>query len=93
MERFDKRKAISKIHAQAREMRGEFLNDIACIERDIALILTDYFCTSCKDKRKIFYIQIFTLFIIIRMFLQCNEDVECCQNLFIWQKYDFWSHI
>jgi hypothetical protein len=55
MDRNEKIKAASIIHAQAREMRGRFLNRIAVIERDIALLLTEYFCTSCKDKRKIFF--------------------------------------
>lgn len=60
MDYHDKRQAASRIHARAREMRGGFLNHIACIERDMAQIITDYFCTPCKEKRAIFFDHIVT---------------------------------
>lgn len=56
----EKRLAVGKIHERARYMRGRFLNHVAVIERDIALILTDYFCTSCASKRQIFFDNIVT---------------------------------
>lgn len=34
-------RAAEKIHEKARYLRGRFLNSVAVIERDIALILTD----------------------------------------------------
>lgn len=50
--------AAEKLHARAREYRGRFLNHIAVIERDIALLLTEYFCTEDVSKRQIFFDQI-----------------------------------
>ncbi len=47
--------ACKRIHERARYLRGSFLNSVACIERHIALILTDYFCTSDEAKRKLFF--------------------------------------
>ncbi len=47
--------AAQKIHEHARYLRGRFLNSVAVIERDIALILTDYFCTPDPDKRALFF--------------------------------------
>jgi len=51
----EKIKAAQQIHERARYMRGRFLNSVAVIERDIALILTDYFCTSDPAKRELFF--------------------------------------
>jgi hypothetical protein len=48
-------RACKQIHERARHIRGRFLNSVAVIEREIALILTDYFCTSDEDKRKLFF--------------------------------------
>lgn len=53
-------KAAMKIHERVRYLRGRFLNFIAVIERDIALILTDYFCTSDPEKRELFFKNIVT---------------------------------
>ena len=47
--------AAEKLHERARYLRGRFLNSVAVIERDIAVILTEYFCTEDEDKRKLFY--------------------------------------
>lgn len=47
--------AAKAIHARAREMRGGFLNLVACIERKLATLLTDYFCRDCPQKRKLFF--------------------------------------
>ena len=38
------KEVAQKIHERARYLRGRFLNHVAVIERDIVLILTDYFC-------------------------------------------------
>lgn len=48
-------RACKNIHERARYLRGRFLNAVAVIERDIALILTDYFCTIDEEKRKLFF--------------------------------------
>lgn len=53
-------RAAEKIHEKARYLRGRFLNSVAVIERDIALILTDYFCTVDEEKRKLFFKRIAT---------------------------------
>ncbi len=53
-------KAAQKIHERARYLRGRFLNVVAVIERDIALILTDYFCTSDQEKRELFFKSVVT---------------------------------
>lgn len=50
--------AAKKIHERARDLRGRFLNLVAVIERDVALILVDYFCTEDQDKRKLFFTQV-----------------------------------
>ena len=50
-----KRRSAEKLHEKARYMRGRFLNSVAVIERDIALILTEYFCTAGEDKRELFF--------------------------------------
>lgn len=47
--------AAEKLHARAREYRGRFLNHIAVIERDIALLLTEYFCTTDTSKQELFF--------------------------------------
>lgn len=47
--------AAQKLHEKARYFRGRFLNSVAVIERDIAVILTDYFCTVDEDKRAMFF--------------------------------------
>jgi hypothetical protein len=54
-ERRKKRAAASKIHERARYLRGQFLNSVAVIERDIAVILTEYFCTEDEEKRDLFF--------------------------------------
>lgn len=47
--------AAERLHARAREYRGRFLNHIAVIERDIALLLTAYFCTTDGLKQELFF--------------------------------------
>ena len=47
-----------KIHEKARFFRGRFLNFVAVIERNIALIMTEYFCTEDESKREIFIYKI-----------------------------------
>ena len=51
----EKIKAAEKLHERARYLRGRFLNSVAVIERDIAVILTEYFCTVDEEKRELFY--------------------------------------
>ena len=50
--------ACEKIHEKAIFLRGRFINTVAVIERDLALLLTDYFCTSDESKRELFYTKI-----------------------------------
>ncbi|MCX5806409.1 MAG: hypothetical protein NT010_10145 [Proteobacteria bacterium] len=47
--------AAQKIHERARYLRGRFLNSVAVIERDIAVILTKYFRTQDENKRALFF--------------------------------------
>lgn len=47
--------AAQKLHEKARYFRGRFLNSVAVIERDIAVILTEYFCTKDNIKRELFF--------------------------------------
>ena len=47
--------AVNKLHEKADSFRGRILNVIAVIERDMAIILTDYFCTADEDKRALFF--------------------------------------
>jgi hypothetical protein len=51
----DRYVAVKRIHERARQFRGRFLNHIASIERDLALLLTDYFCTDDRSKQKLFF--------------------------------------
>ncbi len=51
----DRYVAAGRIHQRAREYRGRFLNHVAVIERDIARLLTDYFCTSDPCKKALFF--------------------------------------
>jgi len=51
----DKVEAAKKLHEKARYLRGRFLNTVAVIERDIAVILTEYFCTADEGKRELFF--------------------------------------
>jgi len=48
-------KAARQIHERARYLRGRFLNSVAVIEREIAVILTEYFCTSDPEKQELFF--------------------------------------
>jgi hypothetical protein len=59
MEEEDKHKAAKNIHEKARYFRGKFLNKVAVIDREIALILTNYFCTD-QDKKEFFFENIAT---------------------------------
>lgn len=52
--------AARKIHERARYLRGRFLNSVAVIERKIALILTQYFCTSDPQKQELFFKHVVT---------------------------------
>ena len=47
--------AASKLHEKARYLRGRFLNHVAVIEKEIAVILTEYFCTEDETKRELFF--------------------------------------
>jgi hypothetical protein len=52
--------AVNRIHERARYLRGRFLNFVAVIEREIAAILTDYFCTPDPVKRELFFKHVVT---------------------------------
>lgn len=57
----ERRKKIGicqKMHEKARYLRGRFLNSVAVIERDIALILTEYFCTEDEGKKELFFVNV-----------------------------------
>jgi len=71
MEQQEKIRVAQLIHEKARYYRGRFLNSVACIEHDIAHILTDYFCTSDHGKRRIFYDDIVT-----RSFFSLNRKKD-----------------
>ncbi len=47
--------AAQRLHEKARYLRGRFLNSVAVIERDIAVILTQYFCTEDEEKQTLFF--------------------------------------
>jgi hypothetical protein len=47
--------AAQKLHEKARYIRGRFLNSVAVIERDIAVILTEYFCLADESKKELFF--------------------------------------
>ena len=47
--------AAQRLHERARYLRGRFLNSVAVIERNIAVILTEYFCTADEGKREQFF--------------------------------------
>jgi len=51
----DKMKSANLFHEKARFFRGRFLNSIACIERKIAIILTEYFCIQNESKKELFF--------------------------------------
>jgi len=53
-------KAARRIHERARYIRGRFLNSVAAIERDVAMILTEYFCTVDPAKRELFFRHVVT---------------------------------
>ena len=53
-----KMRAAEKLHEKARYLRGRFLNSVAVIERDIAAILTEYFCTIDEEKRGLFFTKV-----------------------------------
>ena len=50
--------AAQKLHERARYLRGGFLNSVAVIEHEIAVILTEYFCTEDESKREIFFAKV-----------------------------------
>jgi hypothetical protein len=58
----DKYKAARRLHEQARQYRGRFLNSVACIEHDLARLLTDYLCSPDESKRILFYENVATKF-------------------------------
>jgi len=55
-ETYKKKVRVAKeLHNKARYLRGSFLNSVAVIERDIAAILTEYFCRIDEEKRELFF--------------------------------------
>jgi len=76
VEEQEKIQAAKLIHEKARYYRGRFLNSVACIEHDIAHILTEYFCTSDHGKRKIFYDNIVT-----RAFFSLNRKKDILMKI------------
>jgi len=50
-----KHQTAEQLHERARQFRGRFLNHMAVIERDIAVLLTRYFCTDDSSKQATFF--------------------------------------
>lgn len=50
--------AAKKLHEKARQLRGRFLNHVAVIERDVAVIITEYFCREDEEKRDLFFAKV-----------------------------------
>lgn len=50
--------AARALHEKARYLRGRFLNSVAVIERNIAVLLTEYFCTEDEAKRELFFTKV-----------------------------------
>jgi len=69
-EHSDETKIAQKIHEKARYLRGRFLNTVAVVERDIGVILTEYFCTIGDDKRELFFEKV-----VERIPLRSKEDI------------------
>ena len=58
-EEHDREVALArKLHERARYLRGRFLNSVAVIEHDIAVILTRYFCTDDEIKKELFFVKV-----------------------------------
>jgi hypothetical protein len=53
-------RAAEHLHERARQIRGRFLNVVAVVERDIALLLTEYFCREDPSKQTLFFNRIAT---------------------------------
>jgi hypothetical protein len=86
MEEQEKIRAAKLIHEKARYYRGSFLNFVACIEHDIAHILTDYFCTSDPEKRRIFYEDIVT-----RPFFSLNRKKDILMQIVQMDYPHYWE--
>ena len=56
--RKQKMDVVHRLHEKARNLRGRFLNSVAVIEHDIAVILTEYFCTEDESKRELFFAKV-----------------------------------
>lgn len=86
MEQQEMIRAAQLIHEKARYYRGRFLNSVACIEHDIAHILTDYFCTSDPGKRKIFYDDVVT-----RSFFSLNRKKDILMQIVQTDYPHYWA--
>jgi hypothetical protein len=60
MDEAERINAARHIHERARYLRGRFLNSVAVIERKVALLLTQYFCTSDPEKQELFFRHVVT---------------------------------
>jgi len=54
----NKMNAAQRLHERACYLRGRFLNSVAVIEHEIAVILTEYFCTRDESKRELFFAKV-----------------------------------
>jgi hypothetical protein len=54
----EKRRSAEKLHAYVREWRGDVLNHVAVIEKEIAAIISHYFCE--EERRSFFYSEVAT---------------------------------
>lgn len=51
----EKVSAAKSLHEKARHLRGRFLNSMAVIEHNLAVLFTEHFCRDDEEKKKIFF--------------------------------------
>lgn len=79
-------RACEKIHEKARYLRGAFLNSVASIDREISLLLTDYFCTTDDEKREIFFTKV-----VNAHFFSLSSKKEVLVNIVKKDYPDYWD--
>jgi hypothetical protein len=79
-------KACKQIHERARYLRRTFLNSVAVIDRKISLILTDYFCTSDEDKKRLFFTKV-----VNAHFFSLNSKIEVLVSIVKNDYSNYWE--
>jgi len=51
----EKVSAAKSLHEKARHLRGRYLNSMAVIEHNLAVLFTEHFCRDDEEKKKIFF--------------------------------------